>query len=107
MPPLVMFHEPYVQQIDNNGNNKGEVEKLWKVKHRTEQMVLFGPCSWSLHQKQTKKNHLEFSAHFSLQEENTEHEGSAGLSEVKSYWGPCFLSFPVLCSQSHSVLEVL
>lgn len=28
-----MFHEPYVELIDNNGNNPNEVEKLWKKKH--------------------------------------------------------------------------
>ncbi|KAG7474065.1 hypothetical protein JOB18_001661 [Solea senegalensis] len=38
MPRVVMFHEPHVELIDNNGNNQVEVENLWKAARRPEQM---------------------------------------------------------------------
>lgn len=58
-----MFHEPYVELIDNNGNNPNEVEKLWRKKaHWPDQMVLFCLVFFSSLKKQ--KINLTFSVLF-------------------------------------------
>ena len=36
-----MFHEPYVELIDNNGNNQDEVEERRRAERRPRHMVLF------------------------------------------------------------------
>lgn len=64
MPSLVMFHETYVELIDNNGKNQGEVETLRKEAHGADQMVLFF-VSFPLLKKTNVS--LTFSEGFSLQ----------------------------------------
>ena len=36
-----MFHEPYVELIDSNGNNQDEVEELRRAARWPRHMVLF------------------------------------------------------------------
>lgn len=80
-----MFHEPYVELIDNNGNNQTEVENLWKVAHRPDQMVLFCLCLWFLSPPQKKKGKSHWlSVCSSLQTDSYGTSGHHGLIQASN-----------------------